>query len=161
MLIVLLVAALVVVAALWYVYLRPSQNNGPEGTVRDMIDAMNRKDATDYVGQTTIMLGNPTLIETEISDYEQMWTEDSYPQLKIISLEVTYGDQMTPEVSREFSNISSAIESGYHVDVQDFCGVHFRITAASGGGPILEDDLPLFKVNSVWYIEPYMDPWAP
>lgn len=88
-LIALIVAVVVVMAAVWYMYLRPSDDNSPESTVRNMVDAMNRRDGRDFVSHTTLILESPALVEGEISDLEQNWAEDNNPQLKIVSLEVT------------------------------------------------------------------------
>lgn len=162
----LLIALIVVIimavtAAAWYLHLRSSEDNGPEGTVRDMIDAMNRRDGQDYVEQTTIVFETPGFIAGEIADLEQDWAESNTPELRIISLELLTVDELPSEVVQRFENVSDLIERAYSVGVEEYCGIHYQITAASGGGAVLEGNIPLFKINSVWYVDLFFDPWTP
>lgn len=150
----------IVAASIWFFYLKPAGNSGPEDTVRDVIDAMNREDAEDFVSHTMISFETPGVVLGWISDMEQEWAESGNPEMTIVSMEVISRDQMSSEVEGMFEHYSGVFEVVDSITIEDFCGVHVEVTATSGGGEVLEMDLPLYKVGSVWYVDILFDPWA-
>jgi hypothetical protein len=158
-LLIVLAVVVSVIAVAWYALVRSAEDNGPEATFRKMIDARNRMDAQDYVSHTTIAFETPGFIENSIADYEQEWAISLDPELRIVSLDLLTTEDLPSYVVEEFGNISGLMERVYSIDVEDYCGIHYKLGAASGGGAVMEGNLPLYKIDSVWYVDLFFDPW--
>src|SRR4030067_1826155 len=86
------IVAVVILVALWYVFLRPGTGNSPEGAFRGLVDAINRADAEDAVGHTTLHFASGSDFQSEVASLEDKWVEDGQMQITIKSIVVLYYD---------------------------------------------------------------------
>lgn len=157
---VLAVAATIVLAGVWYYYLRPGGSRTPEAAFLGMIDAFNNADAEAAISHTTVNFAEETERDFEIASLRMFWQNEGLFTVTVESLTVVNRHMMGPSVIEGLDEMVQWIEGKYQVDVEDSCAIEFTVTTIKGVDSYTQDGVvPVVKIDSGWYVAlmPFLD----